>query len=514
MPLTRAMDLLLDATTMVSDAAVNGSTATLSVHANDESPNARNVEQPPMSARKERSLRNPRTSPHRPDVHQCRICHRTYRRADRLSRHLRSHENARRYICHSCEKGFNRADLLARHVLTHERIEAGQESSTVVHRIDRTSQACLACAAAKARCEDQKPCRRCQAKNIVCHLPGSTHENPQQRSKSNEQFGIVLQSKTEGKPHSGQDFQEQPPDQQPLRNPLLPDSQPPVVFERSRNSPRRGHAANHDGGLGPPEASAVLVDPFLAQLDDDHVQTTPIYDSQFMCDNIVDDLLFTPNVSSFNFQNFDIDFQEFDFQLPSSNPFPVRNNNESANLNVIQRASGSARDVHAGHVAFTRSPWLWTPATRDYILRDGEDLTIDEGSVCSALSSPMSFPVHAANGTFPVLNATKRDEMYYLISTMTTYTRRIPKIPSLDILNRLIEAFLVRHASQIDHWLHVPNMSWFEVIPELNLALVIGGSTTISIPSICKLGHLLQDVVRVKLGELVRLVVIDMLAKF
>ncbi len=39
----------------------------------------------------------------------CYICKRVYERADHLTRHMRSHENARPYACTRCPKRFNRA---------------------------------------------------------------------------------------------------------------------------------------------------------------------------------------------------------------------------------------------------------------------------------------------------------------------------------------------------------------------------------------------------------------------
>lgn len=41
--------------------------------------------------------------------HVCYICKRVYERADHLTRHMRSHENARPYACSRCPKRFNRA---------------------------------------------------------------------------------------------------------------------------------------------------------------------------------------------------------------------------------------------------------------------------------------------------------------------------------------------------------------------------------------------------------------------
>ena len=46
---------------------------------------------------------------HAAPTHVCPLCKRVYERADHLTRHLRSHENARPYQCSRCPKRFNRA---------------------------------------------------------------------------------------------------------------------------------------------------------------------------------------------------------------------------------------------------------------------------------------------------------------------------------------------------------------------------------------------------------------------
>ncbi|KAM0307452.1 hypothetical protein ACHAPM_000170 [Fusarium culmorum] len=102
--------------------------------------------------------------------HVCHICRRVYERADHLTRHLRSHENARPYQCTRCPKRFNRADLLTRHETTHDRDGAAKDRP-FIRRSDRAAEACLNCAASKAKCEDQKPCSRCRSKSLACQMP-------------------------------------------------------------------------------------------------------------------------------------------------------------------------------------------------------------------------------------------------------------------------------------------------------------------------------------------------------
>ncbi|KAF7558971.1 hypothetical protein G7046_g5188 [Stylonectria norvegica] len=124
---------------------------------------------------KKRTIAAPSNSPKRKfsstspssSSHVCHICKRVYERADHLTRHQRSHKNARPYQCSLCPKRFNRADLLTRHETTHNR-DGGTKGRPFIRRNDRAAEACLNCAASKAKCEDQKPCTRCRNKSLMC----------------------------------------------------------------------------------------------------------------------------------------------------------------------------------------------------------------------------------------------------------------------------------------------------------------------------------------------------------
>lgn len=65
---------------------------------------------PPRAKRPKTESAPPSASASTPTSnHVCQICKRVYERADHLTRHLRSHENARQYQCTRCPKRFNRA---------------------------------------------------------------------------------------------------------------------------------------------------------------------------------------------------------------------------------------------------------------------------------------------------------------------------------------------------------------------------------------------------------------------
>ncbi|KAH7122085.1 c6 zinc finger domain-containing protein [Dactylonectria estremocensis] len=103
--------------------------------------------------------------------YQCTQCQRTYTRVDHLARHVRSHLQERPFQCQTCQKCFGRADLLKRHMQLHEEYGSNRKRPRLVGPYQsRVSEACQACAAAKVRCDDDKPCMRCQQLQIHCEF--------------------------------------------------------------------------------------------------------------------------------------------------------------------------------------------------------------------------------------------------------------------------------------------------------------------------------------------------------
>ncbi|OWO98568.1 hypothetical protein B2J93_2886 [Marssonina coronariae] len=437
----------------------------------------------------------PPPPPPPPSSHQCRICHRVYERADHLNRHLKSHDNARPYQCHHCQKRFNRVDLLTRHVATHERL-ASQPGRTIIKRADRAGRACVACAAAKARCGDQKPCKRCLGRNIPCETTCQETRHLQARPCSSTQESASPDS------HRDRDRDRDQPGRAPDS---LASFQTALGSPHARAFPAEPGLRTADHvGEGGQQAAQPPLDGYFRLSHPFGPGSGPVEPSRSSLDLTAEMLLY-PTPSHFNNQNLDFDFLDFNFddvQLGLMDPTPASGIAKTAAIPAANPSKSSTR-ASRGHAAFSRSPWLWTPAGEDRVMKDAENLALDENDISIALTPGSSDAFAASPGHEPVLVDTKlRDRMFYLISTMKNFTPRVPDFPSLDILNHVIRAFFVRQKYQVDNWIHVPTLSAPDAPPEFLLALVAAGSTVISIPAIWKMGLVLQDIVRLTVGDL------------
>lgn len=135
----------------------------------------------------------------------CNICKRSYSRIDHLARHHRSRSCSPSCAsCHldlTCDRYARKTlflpsvqqglwesvstgrltydevsdevsrDLLKRHLAAHSdgQTPKKRQKTTPSTTKPRVSQACTACAEAKLKCEQKKPCSRCEQKRIVCH---------------------------------------------------------------------------------------------------------------------------------------------------------------------------------------------------------------------------------------------------------------------------------------------------------------------------------------------------------
>lgn len=409
--------------------------------------------------------------------HICHICKRVYERADHLTRHLRSHENARPYTCTRCPKRFNRADLLTRHENTHDRDDGKGRPS--IKRSDRANQACEACAAAKAKCDDQKPCGRCRAKSLVCQNPrrasvyrtytrgggGGGNGGEDESSASYSDAGATTVSAVVEHGIGGGPL----PDNTTVTTmDEAMDEPPPPVFVPEQ-------VVGHDASLVTP-------------LTDDMVYFNPMH-------NLFQDVDFT--------MSWDLNLDTFPIpQLEVQGPSP-QSSNTTTTPHTRSSHRVALRDPSRGHAAFKRSPWLWEPTKQeDYVRRDKEGLDVDEQSITQSPSFGrlMDRPPRKLR-----LTSQHRDRIFSVVLAQNKDPTKIPAFPTLDLLNYLLQAHFVHDDYQLDSWIHAPSFDTDATLPEVLAALISSGATYISVPAIWQFGLAMQEVGRVGMSFAVSL---------
>lgn len=389
-------------------------------------------------------------------THVCHICRRVYERADHLTRHLRSHENARPYQCSRCPKRFNRADLLTRHETTHDRDGAAKDRP-FIRRSDRAAEACMNCAASKAKCEDQKPCSRCRNKNLPCQMP--SRRGTQYRT-SDSQAGMSPSEASTMASAVGIEGHGFPSGDSGYM------SRPATIAQTTLQD-----------GHGDYEGSAFLSQPSMEGLPEDLMYFNPVH-------NPFQDMDFS----------WDLDFDGFTIpQLDVIGPSPQ----STSTTNSKRSSRHPGRDVSRGHAAFKRSPWIFEPEMKDYVHRDTEALALDDESLNNSTTLEK---FAGSTKTRLQMPSPMRDRLFAMVLAHNPSPQRVPSFPSLELLNYLLQAHFAQDERKCDALIHKASFDPATCIPELLAAVISSGATYISVPAIWQFGLALDEVTRLAIA--------------
>ncbi|KAM7213143.1 hypothetical protein V8F06_011473 [Rhypophila decipiens] len=394
--------------------------------------------------------------------HVCHLCKKVYERADHLTRHMRSHENARQYQCSRCQKRFNRADLLTRHETTHDRDTNGK-GRVIIRLRDRAAEACLNCAASKAKCDDQKPCSRCRNKGLPC-------ETTPKRTLQDRQPSIVNPTPSP----SFKDATGATPDMR-SGSYAMPNS-----YEFAHESHSASKSASHAGVAITNQNDVML--------------------HQSMMDGIPNELIYFNGVHNFfpdvDFTSWDLNFEGF--PVPPFDSSHGTSPHSSVNT-ATKSANRAYKDSARRHAAFKKSPWLWEPDQTDYVRRDTEGLQLNEDAFSHSL--PLERSLGRPTNKLKLTTAT-RDRLFAIVLSTIKDPIRVPSFPSLDLLNYLLHIHFLNDEYQYDSWIHSASFSPDEALPEKLAAIIAHGASFISVPSVWQFGLALQEIVRQRIGML------------
>lgn len=94
---------------------------------------------------------------------QCTVC---------LKRFARTYFPSPFHVVGASSSSSSHRDLLRRHAARHD--DQGRQIKRQIQKLlpgsGRVSHACKACASAKLKCEEEKPCPRCKKKGIECEI--------------------------------------------------------------------------------------------------------------------------------------------------------------------------------------------------------------------------------------------------------------------------------------------------------------------------------------------------------
>lgn len=408
-------------------------------------------------------------------MYVCGLCKAEFARADYLIRHVRSHTRQRPFVCSVCAKGFGRQDLLKRHLSTHV-TRGGKDDDPTAHSLPgprhghRVQQACGACAAKKLKCADEKPCKRCKERNLVC------------------------------------DFDEG--GQRPVQAVLMEISAPDSLLVSGSEiveSQDEGNSPDLDGNF-----LTQNIDHLVNDLSPSVVQpplTLSTSQQQPLCHDILAATLSLPPMgNSIQYDNTDPFLNDLDFSFlndlgPSRLPSPPP-------VDRVLDPAPQQSAMSAGAAAYKHSTALsaWDPSREESYDREQQDLVLTQNHMEPSPSDAVPSRDNAVTQKQELFHTT-RDCILAMILRHTTEAasnRIVTCFPAGDILRHLIHHALTHmRERQIGNFIHFPSFQLNKQRPELLGAIIAYGSVASPSPAVRRFGYALQETIRVAINQLV-----------
>ncbi|KAI0540028.1 hypothetical protein GGR58DRAFT_512041 [Xylaria digitata] len=443
-------------------------------------------------------------------LYQCADCKKRYSRPEHLARHIQTHTLGKRFLCQVCGKAFARADLLKRHTANHENDADGTKKR---RRIDaspgsgRVSHACRPCASARVKCEEIKPCQRCQKKGLACEYavtePGSTAAlhllHLSADARNNSPTPGAISNTSHPSPAIPQD-----PRQMPNGTTLsiIPETRdivlntdikhehgrlptPDAMIEPSHCAYGNAYATNNAADMAHQPFSDFLRDVLYAQsLDSSRLVEAQGLAVLDFCDDT-------------NYELNEVDFGMLDH-------WNLDGLGERA---VVTQAATPQTDDSSVDMAqmrrklvkiWTESPWRWVPDKQNHRYFEHGNLPLP----CRD-SASQQFQERQRQNERVVedkLDSSSRDKLLAVVlgtcGSDGARMRVAASFPSTEILDTLTHIFLAAHLCSVSGWIHfgtlVLNSQW----PEWLANAAAAGAIMTPVPTLRKFGFAIVEAVR------------------
>ncbi|KAL6234560.1 hypothetical protein BDW75DRAFT_251382 [Aspergillus navahoensis] len=414
-------------------------------------------------------------------VHQCSECDRAYERPDHLARHLDSRaftdRNERAFQCPTCHRCFNRRDVLQRHRLIHT------GSTSAAKHAGRAVKACEQCAEAKAGCENDSPCNRCQRKGIPCVS----------RKQKQHRYRAVAKATPNSETPQAQAGSETDVNFAPTPSTLgveggidslySPASLASSIIPFHTGMPGQSNLADNLSEF-PAFIEHVMMPSGLCSTGAPGVQQ-PRGFLDFMCD---------PGFTSSDSGLFGSDILMDLDRILEYNPSPAPTTSD-------QEDSTEEERTKQGVAAFRKSLWLWAPERNQNGFSEDGQMPLGDGDMTASISSLHRSRLEALN-IRGKLTQQMRDNIFQLVLSTGGSRLSVPSFPTAESLDALIKIGISKR-TETDAWIHPYTLYRQNSRPVLLTALVDAGCVCFAIPSVGKAGVLLLEIVLVSLAHLV-----------
>ncbi|KAL2017895.1 hypothetical protein VTK56DRAFT_1551 [Thermocarpiscus australiensis] len=441
-------------------------------------------------------------------LYQCAHCLRRYSRPEHLQRHIATHTLGKRFTCDICPKAFARADLLKRHRANHDdtngtkrrRITSSAGASRVAH-------ACLACAKARVKCEELKPCTRCRNRGLACEVAPSEGA-AMLLHLSGQRVGLQQETTNYSFPSDVRQTGDEPT--QDLSSSTLSQAVSPGI---NGNVTAGCKSAFRDECQFPTPATS------LDQSNPDTLRSYPDNDVEhvvqdntrapfpdFLRDVLYDQSLGNaarlaeaqgPPVLDF-YDDANLDFKEFDFGL-------LDHWNFDAARTMADPAAGSEDPVGMTAMRsalvkmWTESPWRWTPQKTDSGYREHSNLPLPPKDARGAGNRGSGTAAYRV--CKDTLHSSCRDKILAIVLSTcrdnSMANRVASSFPSADAMDSWIHIFLAAHLCQVSSWIHYGSLSLNNQLPEWLAIAVAAGAILTPVPTVRGFGFALQEAVRI-----------------
>ncbi|KAL4889912.1 hypothetical protein BDV59DRAFT_195406 [Aspergillus ambiguus] len=392
---------------------------------------------------------SPKSVPAQPvnrNLYQCGTCTQSFSRIDHLSRHVRSHLLTRHSSLHNAEGD--------EHVSKKRRRNGSGPAIA-----PRASQACTACAENHLRCDEEKPCKRCQRRKIQCTVPSRQEDNLISTIISNAaHYEVCADQRFDSRAHVNIS---------------------PYDAFASTSDDMAGHSAWSETQLpeSPQKECQDLITP----------ESASVFPSVFPLDTPSG--VRTPRgLITFGFletYNARIPFQ-FDEQVtpPSYSDSALGDRGTRGNYNATNDRSMQGLR------------WRFVPQPQDHGYAEHDNLLLP--AQADQNSSPRTFACVDTQYRTEGLDLASRDKIMSIFLSQIRRPIYQDKLsfPSVELLDTLIRYFLTVPISNAKSWIHFATFNPNQTRPELLLAMAAVGAILTPDPSLRKLGFAMQEVVR------------------